>query len=81
LHIGKAYGDDLMRSFGVAKTLDVIYEYFYWPKIKNNVQRIYDSYITYRQVMSKVLPYGLYIPSPIPKEPWVDISMDFFRFT
>jgi hypothetical protein len=37
-----------MRYFGVAKTLDVLYEYFYWPKMKSNVQRIYDSYITYR---------------------------------
>jgi hypothetical protein len=81
LRIGNAHGDDLMRYFEVAKTLDVLYEYFYWPKMKSNVQRIYDSYITYRQAMSKVLPYGLYIPSPISKEPWVDIFMDFFRFT
>lgn len=70
-----------MGQFEVIKTLDVLYEYFYWPKMKSNVQRIYDSYITYRQAMSKVLPYGLYIPSPISKEPWVDIFMDFFRFT
>lgn len=29
--------DGLMRYFGAVKTLDVLHENFYWPKIKRNV--------------------------------------------
>jgi len=30
-----------------------------------------------RQTKSRVMPHGLYTPLPVPKEPSVDISMDF----
>ena len=36
-----------------------------------------DRCITCRQAKSRVMPHGLYTPLPVPKEPWVDISMDF----
>jgi hypothetical protein len=36
-----------------------------------------DRCITCRQAKSRVMPHGLYIPLHVPKEPWVDISMDF----
>jgi len=36
----KAHGGGFMGHFGVAKTLDVLHEHFYWPKMKRNVQRI-----------------------------------------
>jgi hypothetical protein len=45
--------------------------------MKRDVQRICDRCITCRQAKSRVMLYGLYIPLPVPKEPWVDISMDF----
>ena len=38
---------------------------------------MYDRCITCRQAKSRAMPHGLYIPLPISKEPWVDISMDF----
>jgi hypothetical protein len=66
-----------MGHFGVVKILDVLHEYFYWPKIKNDVQRICDKGITCRKAKSRTQPHGLYTPLPLPKEPWVDISMDF----
>ena len=59
------------------KTLDVLHEHFYWPKMKKNVRRICDKCITCRKAKSRTQPHGLYIPLPIPKKPWVDISMDF----
>ena len=41
------------------------------------MQRIYDRRITCRQSKSKVLPHGLYTLLLVPKEPYVDISVDF----
>ena len=32
----------LIGYFGVAKTLDVLHEQFYWSKMKKDVQRIYE---------------------------------------
>jgi hypothetical protein len=40
LLIHEAHGGGLMGHFGVAKTLDVLHEHFYWPKMKRDVQRI-----------------------------------------
>jgi hypothetical protein len=45
--------------------------------MKKDVRRIYEKCITCRKAKSRTQPHGLYIPLPVPKEPWVDISMDF----
>jgi hypothetical protein len=66
-----------MGHFGVAKTLAILQEHFYWPYMKRDVERICGRYVTGRQAKSKVQPNGLYTPLPIPSEPWIDISMDF----
>jgi hypothetical protein len=66
-----------MGHFGITKTLEVLHEHFYWPNMKRDVQRMCDRCITCRQAKSRVMPHGLYTPLPVPKEPLVDISMDF----
>ncbi|KAH9657973.1 hypothetical protein KPL70_023298 [Citrus sinensis] len=66
-----------MGHFGIAKTLDVLKEHFFWPHMKCDVERICEKCITCKHAKSRVLPHGLYNPLPIPSEPWVDISMDF----
>jgi hypothetical protein len=45
--------------------------------MKKDMKCIYDKCITCRKPKSRTQPHGLYIPLPIPNEPWVDISMDF----
>jgi len=42
------------------------------------MQRICDKCITCRKAKFKTQPYGLYTLFPVPKELWLDISMDFF---
>jgi hypothetical protein len=61
----------------VLKTLDVLHEHFYWPKMKKDVQHICDKCITCRKKKFWSQPHGLYIPLLVPTKPWVNISMDF----
>jgi hypothetical protein len=77
LLVRKAHGGGLMGHFGVAKTLGILREPFFWPHMKRDVERIYEKCITCKQAKSKLKPHGLYTPLPIPSEPWTDISMDF----
>jgi hypothetical protein len=77
LLIHEAHGGELMGHFGVVKTLNVLREHIYWPKMRKDVQRICDKCMTCRKAKSRTQPHGLYTPLPVPKEPWVDISMDF----
>ncbi|RVW73840.1 hypothetical protein CK203_056640 [Vitis vinifera] len=75
--VRESHGGGLMGHFGVSKTLVIFQEHFYWPHMKRDVKRIYGRCVTCRQAKSRVQPYGLYKPLPIPSEPWIDISMDF----
>lgn len=77
LLVREAHSGGLMGHFGVQKTLDVLKEHFYWPKMKSDVERICSRCIGCKKAKSKVLPQGLYTPLPTPNESWVDISMDF----
>ena len=77
LLVREAHGRGLMGHFGVRKTLDILNEHLFWPKMKKDVIRICGRCITCRKSKSKVMPHGLYTPLPVPSEPWVDISMDF----
>jgi hypothetical protein len=73
----EAHGGGLMGNFGVRKTLDVLHEHFFLPKMKRDVERVCARCVTCRQAKSRVLPHDLYTPLPIPSALWVDISMDF----
>jgi hypothetical protein len=77
LLVREAHGGGLMGHFGVRKTLDVLHEHFFWPKMKCDVERVCSRCVRCRQAKSKVLPHGLYTPLPVPSAPWVDISMNF----
>ncbi|XP_071912313.1 uncharacterized protein [Coffea arabica] len=52
-------------------------EHLYWPNMKKDVEREVARCIQCLRAKSKVNPHGLYMPLPIPSEPWVDISMNF----
>jgi hypothetical protein len=77
LLVQESHGGGLMGHFGVAKTLAILQDHFYWPHMKRDVKRTCGRCVTCRQAKSKVQPNGLYTPLPIPSEPWIDISMDF----
>ncbi|KAK8669782.1 hypothetical protein V6N13_104551 [Hibiscus sabdariffa] len=75
--VKEAHGGGLMGHFGVTKTLDMLREHFFWPKMRRDVERMCDRCITCKKAKSRLKPHGLYTPLPIPEAPWLDISMDF----
>ncbi|GAB2299422.1 hypothetical protein Dimus_038562 [Dionaea muscipula] len=77
LLVKESHSGGLMGHFGVAKTLSVLQEHFYWPHMRRDVERICGRCVTCRQAKSRTQPHGLYTPLPIPSAPWIDISMDF----
>lgn len=77
LLVRESHCGGLMGHFGVPKTLDILQEHFYWPKMKSDVEKLCDGCIECKRAKSKSQPHGLYTPLPIPQSPWIDISMDF----
>ena len=77
LLVREAHGGGLMGHFGIAKTLGIIQEHFYWPRMKRDVEWVCSRCVTCRQAKSRVQSHGLYTPLPIPSAPWIDVSMDF----
>ncbi|XP_072076494.1 uncharacterized protein [Arachis hypogaea] len=73
----ESHNGGLMGHFGVHKTLDVLSEHFYWPRMRRDVEKFCAKCVACKQAKSKSLPHGLYAPLPVPMHPWVDISMDF----
>jgi hypothetical protein len=57
--IREAHGGGLMGHFGIVKTLDVLHEHFYWPKMKKDMQRICDKCITCMKAKSRTKPHDL----------------------
>ena len=54
LLVRESHGGGLMGHFGVAKTLGVLQEHFYWPHMKRDVERICERCITCRQAKTRV---------------------------
>ena len=69
LLIKEAHEGGLMGHFGIAKTLDILYEHFFWPNMKFDMSKHYANCITYLQAKSKVHPPGLYTPLPVSQSP------------
>ena len=75
--VQEAHAGGLMGHFGVGKTLEILKEHLYWPKMRSYAERCCERCLTCKRAKSKIMPHGLYMPLPIPNAPWIDISMDF----
>ncbi|KAK1692672.1 hypothetical protein QYE76_009369, partial [Lolium multiflorum] len=73
----ESHAGGLMGHFGREKTLLMLADHFYWPKMRRDVDRYVKRCITCNKSRSKLKPHGLYTPLPAPTTPWEDISMDF----
>jgi hypothetical protein len=77
LLLQESHAGGLMGHFGREKTLLMLADHFYWPKMRRDVDRFVRRCITCNKSKSKLKPHGLYTPLPAPTTPWEDISMDF----
>ena len=77
LLLQESHSGGLMGHFGREKTLLMLADHFYWPKMRRDVYRFVMRCITCNKSKSKLKPHGLYTPLPAPTTPWEDISMDF----
>ena len=48
LLVREAHGGGLMGHFGVRKTLDVLHEHFFWPKMTRGIGRVCARCVTCR---------------------------------
>ncbi|XP_060192372.1 uncharacterized protein LOC132621914 [Lycium barbarum] len=56
LFIKEAHSGGMMGHFGVTKTLDILGEQFYWPKMRHDIERLCGQCLECKQAKSKTWP-------------------------
>jgi len=59
------------------RRLELLKEHFFWPSILRNMHKVIERCAICKKAKGKENAYGLYMPLPIPVQPWMDVSMDF----
>nr|GEX61941.1 RNA-directed DNA polymerase [Tanacetum cinerariifolium] len=71
-HAGKLAG-----HFGRGKTLALLHEQFYWPKIERDANKLFKRCRTCHIAKTHSSNAGLYTPLYVLVAPWEDVSLDF----
>jgi len=77
LLVREAHGGVLISHFGEKKTYELLKEYFFGPSMLRDVHKVIERRVICKKARGKENAYGLYMPLPIPEQPWMDVSMDF----
>jgi hypothetical protein len=75
--IWEAHYSQVARHFGVEKTVVILQKHFYWPKLRQDVNKYIISCTSCAISKPSIKKKGLYTPLPIPEKPWESISMDY----
>ena len=62
---------------GRDRTLQLVRESYFWPTVRKEVERFVERCRICQVSKGKATNAGLYMPLPIPTQPWTDVSMDF----
>lgn len=76
-NILESHGGGLAGHFGRDKTIALLQERFYWPKLARDVSRIVNRCRICHISKTRGSNVGLYTPLPVPVAPWEDVSMEF----
>ncbi|GKC45128.1 RNA-directed DNA polymerase, partial [Tanacetum coccineum] len=72
----EGHAGGLAGHFGRDKTLALLCEQFYWPKMERDVNRLLERCRTCYIAKTHSSNAGLYTPLSIPVAPWEDVSLD-----
>ena len=62
---------------GRDRTLQLVQATYFWPTMRKEVDRYVKRCRICQVSKGTATNAGLYMPLPVPSQPWVDISMDF----
>ena len=62
---------------GRDRTPQLITASYYWPTVRRDVERFVERCRQCQLAKGQASNAGLYMPLPIPTQPWTDVSMDF----
>ena len=74
--VREAHGGGLTGHFGLNETIGFLKEYFYWPKMGEDIYKIIIAYFICYKAKSQ-FHQGLYTQLSFPLGPWDDVSIDF----
>ena len=75
--IREKHSGGLDGHFGIDKTLDQLNHFYYWPRMRRDVQRFVTRCKVCQLAKGHSQNMGLYTPLPIPSRPWDSFSLDF----
>jgi hypothetical protein len=75
--IWEAHYSRMAGHFGMEKTVVILQKHFYWPKLRQDVNKYIISCTACAISKPTIKKQGLYTPLPTPEKPWESISMDY----
>ena len=75
--IKEKHNGGLSGNFGHDKTLEQLKHFYFWPRMRIDVQNFMDKCTICQHAKGRSQNTILYTPLPIPNRPWDSISMDF----
>lgn len=62
---------------GRDKTFALVSEAYFWPSMRKDIYKFVERCHICQVSKGTTINAGLYMPLPVPSQPWADVSMDF----
>ncbi|KAL3577644.1 hypothetical protein D5086_019148 [Populus alba] len=75
--VQEAHNGGLSGHFKENKTYELLKKTFFFPGMLQDMHKVIERCVICKKAKGGENVYGLYMSLPIPKQPWMDISIDF----